>query len=91
MVELLKQDQFAPMSMEDQVIVIYAGTNGFVDDYPVNVLRRYEQELLSFMKSRKADLIATLASTGKLEGDVEKQLRDALTEFAKQFSVEEKK
>jgi F-type H+-transporting ATPase subunit alpha len=91
MVELLKQGQFQPMPMEQQVIIIYAGTNGFVDDYPVAVLGRYEQELLSFMKSRKADLVATLASTGKLEGDVEKQLRDALTEFAKQFSVEEKK
>jgi F-type H+-transporting ATPase subunit alpha len=91
MVELLKQGQFQPMPMEQQVIIIYAGTNGFVDDYPVAVLARYEQELLSFMKSRKADLVATLASTGKLEGDVEKQLRDALTEFAKQFSVEEKK
>ncbi|HVK86496.1 MAG TPA: F0F1 ATP synthase subunit alpha, partial [Kofleriaceae bacterium] len=91
MVELLKQGQFQPMPMEQQVIVIYAGTNGFVDDYPVAVLGRYEQELLSFMKSRKADLVSQIASTGKLEGDIEKQLRDALTEFAKQFSVEEKK
>jgi F-type H+-transporting ATPase subunit alpha len=91
MVELLKQGQYQPMPMEEQVIVIYAGTNGFVDDYPVAVLGRYEQELLSFMKSRKASLIAELKSTGKLEGDTEKQLRDALTEFAKQFSVEEKK
>jgi F-type H+/Na+-transporting ATPase subunit alpha len=91
MVELLKQGQFQPMPMEEQVVVIYAGTNGFVDDYPVSVLGRYERELMSFMKSRKADLIAELKTNGKLEGDVEKQLRDALTEFAKQFSVEEKK
>jgi F-type H+-transporting ATPase subunit alpha len=91
MVELLKQGQYQPMPMEEQVIVIYAGTNGFVDDYPVSVLGRYEQELLSFMKSRKASLIAELKTTGKLEGDTEKQLRDALTEFAKQFSTDEKK
>jgi F-type H+-transporting ATPase subunit alpha len=90
MVELLKQGQYQPMSMEEQVIVIYAGTNGFVDDYPVAVLQRYETELMSFIKSRKADILATLKSTGKLEGDSEKQLRDALTEFAKQFSVEDK-
>jgi F-type H+-transporting ATPase subunit alpha len=77
--------------MEDQVVVIYAGTNGFVDDYPVNVLGRYEQELLSFMKARKSDVLTELKSNGKLEGDLEKRLRDALTEFAKQFSVEEKK
>jgi len=91
MVELLKQGQYAPMPMEEQVIIIYAGTNGFVDDYPVAVLQRYETELMSFIKSRKADILATLKSTGKLEGDAEKQLRDALTEFAKQFSVDEKK
>jgi F-type H+-transporting ATPase subunit alpha len=91
MVELLKQGQFAPMSMEHQVLVIYAGTNGFVDDYPVAVLGRYETEMMSFMMSRKQSLVDEIKSTGKLEGDTEKQLRDALTEFAKQFSVEEKK
>jgi F-type H+-transporting ATPase subunit alpha len=82
--------------------VIYAGTNGFVDDYPVAVLARYEKELLSFLKSRKKDILDELRSSGKFEdvkdpsgkkvpGDLEKRLRDALTEFAKQFSVEEKK
>jgi F-type H+/Na+-transporting ATPase subunit alpha len=91
MVELLKQGQFAPMSMEEQVIVIYAGGNGFIDDYPVSVIGRYESELMSFMKSRKQPLIDELKSTGALGADTEKQLRDALTEFAKQFSVEEKK
>src|SRR5580765_5282356 len=81
MVELLKQGQFVPMPMEQQVVVIYAGTNGFVDDYPVAVLGRYEQELLSFVKSRKKDVLDELKSGGKLEGDLEKRLRDALTEF----------
>ena len=91
MVELLKQGQFVPMAMEEQVVVIYAGTNGFVDDYPVAVLGRYENELLSYMKSRKQEVLDELKSTGKLEGDIEKRLRDALTEFAKQFSLETKK
>ena len=77
---------FVPMPMELQVTVIYAGTNGFVDDYPVAVLDRYETELLSFMKARKQDVLDELKSAGKLEGDIEKRLRDALTEFAKQFS-----
>jgi F-type H+-transporting ATPase subunit alpha len=90
MVELLKQGQFAPMPMEEQVIVIYAGTNGFVDGYPVAVLGRYETELLSFMKSRKQSLIDELKTNGKLEGDLEKQLKDALTEFGKQFAPDDK-
>ena len=73
------------------IVVIYAGTNGFVDDYPVSVIGRYERELMSFIKSRKQSLLDEVKSTGKLEGDSEKQLRDALTEFAKQFSTDEKK
>jgi F-type H+-transporting ATPase subunit alpha len=90
MVELLKQGQYEPMPMEEQVIVIYAGTNGFVDNYPVAVLGRYERELLSFMRSRKQNILDEIKGGAKLEGDLEKQLRDALTELAKQFSVEEK-
>src|SRR5207245_10556002 len=78
MVELLKQGQFQPMPIEEQVAIIYAGTNGFVDDYPVAVLQRYETELLSFMKARKADVLKDLQTGGKLEGDLEKRLRDAL-------------
>src|SRR5262249_33610928 len=85
MVELLKQGQFQPMAMEEQVVVIYAGTNGFVDDYPVAVLGRYERELIAFLKSRKQDVLDELRTTGKLEdvkdasgkkgpGDLEKRL-----------------
>jgi F-type H+-transporting ATPase subunit alpha len=91
MVELLKQGQYQPMPMEEQVVVIFAGTNGYVDDLPVAVLGRYEQELLSFMKARKQDVLDELRTGGKLEGDLEKRLRDALAEFAKQFSVEGEK
>src|SRR5687767_11507654 len=60
MTELLKQGQYAPLKMEEQVVVLYAATNGFVDDYPVAVLGRYESELLSFLKSRKADILTEL-------------------------------
>ena len=79
------------MAMEEQVLIIYAGTNGFVDDYPTSVLSRYEKELLSFMKSRKKETLDEIRTSGKLEGDIEKRVRDALTEFAKQFSTDEKK
>jgi F-type H+-transporting ATPase subunit alpha len=91
MTEMLKQGQYSPLSMEEQVVVLYAGTNGFVDDYPVSALGRYEKEMMSFLKSRKKEILETIRTTGKLEGDLEKQLRDALTEFAKTFSVDEKK
>ena len=88
MTELLKQAQYSPLSMEEQVLVIYAGTNGFVDELPMGALARYETELLSFIKSRKAELIESISTTGKLDTDAAKA---ALTEFGKQFSVEAKK
>jgi F-type H+-transporting ATPase subunit alpha len=88
MTELLKQAQYAPLAMEEQVVVIYAGTNGFIDDYPVSALGRYEKEMLSFVKARKKEILEEIRTTGKLEGESEKRLREALTEFAKQFSVD---
>jgi F-type H+-transporting ATPase subunit alpha len=88
MTEMLKQAQYAPMSMEEQVVVLFAGTNGFVDDYPVEVLGRYQKELLDYMRSRKKDVLDTLRSTGQLDDNLERSLREALTSFAKTFSVE---
>jgi len=88
MTELLKQAQYSPLSMEEQVIVIYAGTNGFIDGLPMSALGRYETELLSFIKSRKSELIEGIRTSGKLDTDAAKA---ALTEFGKQFSVEAKK
>lgn len=88
MVELLKQDQYSPLEMEEQVIVLFAGINGFVDDYPVTELKRYETELVSFLKSSKSDVLDAIKSTGKLDDANEKGVRDALTAFAKTFSVE---
>jgi F-type H+-transporting ATPase subunit alpha len=90
MTELLKQAQYSPLSMEEQVVVIYAGTNGFIDSYPLELLGRYEKELLSFIHSRKQDVLDTIKATGKLDQGLEKSLRDALTEFAKTFAVEDK-
>src|SRR5690606_25577085 len=77
MTELLKQAQYSPLSMEEQVVVIYAGTNGFIDEYPISALQRYEKELLEFVRARKRELLDTMRTTGKLDDDVEKQLRDA--------------
>jgi len=88
MTELLKQAQYSPLSMEQQVVVIFAGTNGFIDDYPVAALGRYEKELLSFLASRKKEILEEIRTTGKLEGESEKKLREALTEFAKQFQAD---
>ncbi len=60
--------------MAEQVTVIYAGTNGFVDDYPVAVLGRYESEMMSFIKSRKKEILDAIRTSGKLDETTEKQL-----------------
>ncbi len=89
MTELLKQAQYSPMAMEEQVVVIYAGTNGFIDDYPVSSLLRYEKEMLDYLRGRHKDLLDAIRSSGKMDEGTEKSLRDALTEFAKTFSVKD--
>ena len=88
MTELLKQNQYSPLEMEEQVVIIYAGINGFVDDYPIDALRRYESELIEFMHSRKQSVLDAIKASGKLDESNEKAIRDALTEFAKTFSVD---
>ena len=55
--ELLKQAQNAPLPVEEQVLVIYAGSNGWVDDVPVSEVRRFESEMLAFMRANHADLL----------------------------------
>ncbi len=90
MTELLKQGQYSPMPMEQQVVVIYAGINGFIDDYPIDVIGRYEKELLSFVQASHNDLLESIKATGKLDEGLEKNLRDALTHFAKSFAVDAK-
>jgi len=90
MTELLKQAQYSPLSMQEQVVVLFAGTNGFVDDYPVEVLERYEAELLDFVRGSNQDILDSLRSTGKMDDIMDKSLREALTQFAKSFSVEAK-
>ena len=90
LVELLKQDQYSPLSMEEQVLSIYAGTRGYIDQIPVDAIRRYEGELLDFIRARHQSLLDLIKSGNKLDDDAEKQIDSALKEFAKTFSVEEK-
>jgi F-type H+-transporting ATPase subunit alpha len=64
--ELLKQPLNTPVPVEEQVIVIYAGTRGWTDTVPVSEVRRFESELLAFMRSQHEDLLAHITSTGTL-------------------------
>jgi F-type H+-transporting ATPase subunit alpha len=81
--ELLKQNLNSPMSVEDQVISIFAGTGGYLDDIPVADVRRFETELLEYFRNRKCDALETIRSTGAMpDGDV---VADAVKAFKADF------
>jgi F-type H+/Na+-transporting ATPase subunit alpha len=84
--ELLKQPQYSPMPVEEQVASIFAGTQGFVDAVEVKDVVRYEAALLSYLRSEHADILKTIRDTKALDDDTGKKLRDALAAFGKQFA-----
>jgi F-type H+/Na+-transporting ATPase subunit alpha len=81
LVELLKQGQYQPEAVEQQVLIIYAGTNGFVDDLPIAALKKYEQELFSFIESKHPDVFADILKKRELDGDLRGKLNKVLEEF----------
>ncbi|HXV83768.1 MAG TPA: F0F1 ATP synthase subunit alpha [Candidatus Binatia bacterium] len=81
LVELLKQGQYEPLPVEKQILIIYAGTNGFVDDLPLTALKKYEQELYSFIESKHPDIFADILKKRELDGDLRAKLNKALEEF----------
>jgi F-type H+-transporting ATPase subunit alpha len=86
--ELLKQDQYAPVPVEEQVILIYAGTRGYLDKMPVGDVRRYEGELTSWLRAKKADLLDAIRTKKDIKADgIEDKIKAALEEFAGSFSV----
>jgi F-type H+-transporting ATPase subunit alpha len=84
--ELLKQAQFAPMPVEEQVASIYAGTQGFLDTVETRDVTRYEAAMLSYLRSEKPEVLAKVRDTQQLDDDTAAQLKSALTDFGKQFA-----
>lgn len=85
--ELLKQGQYEPLPVEKQIVIIYAGTNGYVDDYPVHVLRRYEKELYEFMDLKYPDVLKEIREKKEITPELKERLDRALTEFKGVFKV----
>ncbi len=84
--ELLKQPQFSPLKMEEQVAVIWAGTNGYLDALPLNKVRSFEDGLLSTLRGKHADILDAVRSSKDLSGDTEGKLKGVVEGFAKSFS-----
>jgi len=85
MMELLKQAQYQPMPVEEQIAVIYAGVNKYLDDLPVEKVRLFEQEYLQFLRSNYAFLLNDIREKKTLEGEVEENLKKCLAEFKEKF------
>src|ERR1700687_2119449 len=84
--ELLKQPQFSPLKMEEQVCVIYAGVNGYLDPIPVNRVRAFEQGLLTLLRTKHNDLLESIRGSGDLSDAVAAKLKSAVESFAKSFA-----
>ncbi len=84
--ELLKQDQFAPMSVEEQVVSIFAGVRGYLDGIEVSDVTRFESEFLGVMRASHAELLGALRESRELSDETEKALTEILDDFSKTFA-----
>jgi len=85
--EVLKQGQYVPMATEEQVIMIFAGVNGYLDDMPKNKVQEFETDFLKFMRSANADVLAAIRDTGKLDDATQDKLVKGIQEFKSTFAV----
>ncbi|HUD29223.1 MAG TPA: F0F1 ATP synthase subunit alpha [Novosphingobium sp.] len=84
--ELLKQKQFSPLAFEEQTVSIFAGTNGYLDALPVDKVTSYETEMLTYMHSEHADVLALIRTTKDFGDEAKSKTKAALDAFAKQFA-----
>jgi F-type H+-transporting ATPase subunit alpha len=87
LVELLKQPQYEPMPVEEQVAALYAGTRGYLDDVAVGDVIRFGSELVEFMRNQKSEVLAEIAQTEDLGAETEKKLVAAIQEFKTGFKA----
>ncbi len=85
MTELLKQNQYAPLKVGEEVLVLYAGTHGYLDDLEVHDVLRYEKELLAYVRSEKQDVLDALNAATELTQEVETKIKDVLDAFKTVF------
>ncbi|HOC17283.1 MAG TPA: F0F1 ATP synthase subunit alpha [Vicinamibacterales bacterium] len=86
LVEILKQPQYEPLPVERQVVLIFAGTNGYLDQVPVPEIASYERELYKFIDTRRPAIFQTLREKKKIEDDLRAEIESALKEFGAQFA-----
>ena len=81
--ELLKQKQYAPLTVAEQVITVFSGVRGYLDDVELDQIRNFEKDILEKIKNEKSEIISTIQSTGKLEKETEDSLIQIIQEYKK--------
>ncbi|MGB3828192.1 MAG: F0F1 ATP synthase subunit alpha [Ornithinimicrobium sp.] len=89
MVELLKQPQSSPLPIQEQVAIIWAGTQGHLDSVPTEDIRRFEREFLDYLRRERSEMLDGIRETGKLGDDTSNTLEESMADFKKQFSASE--
>ena len=87
--EILKQDQYEPLPVEYQVLIIYAGTNGYCDPFPVEVLKKYEKELYAFVDNRYPEIVNELREKKDITDELKEKIDKMLEEFNRYFADKE--
>jgi F-type H+-transporting ATPase subunit alpha len=82
----MKQPQYSPLQVEEQVCVIYAGTQGFLDKIPTKKVQEFEKEFLRHLHGDHSEILSDIRTTSKLSDATEAKLKDVLTTFTKNFA-----
>src|SRR5690606_20206427 len=88
LVEILKQPQYQPLPMAEQVAIIWAATNGHIDDVPVERVRAFEREFMEFLRTQRPQILSTITDSKKVDDDLLQQLADAVGTFKQQFGTQ---
>ncbi len=88
-VEVLKQPQYSPMNVREQIMIIYTAINGFLDDIPVDNIARFEKEFLNYMENEHSEIGETISETGELSDETKEKLEKAIKGFKEIFVVKE--
>ena len=91
LVEILKQGQYVPQPVEKQIVILFAGTQGLLDDLPVSVLGRFEQELYAHLEAKDATVFSDILAKKALDDELKAKIRKAIEAFKKRFILDPSK
>ncbi len=88
LVEILKQGQYSPMEFKSQIVIIFAATNGFLDNIPVSAVKRFEEEYLKHLEVKHPEVLSEIVEKGKLEDELKEKMKNILQKFVEVFRYE---